>query len=82
MKAARAAYEGAWGKLTAAERGRLIAKLGLKVLDHFDELAKIEAQDTGKPMAQARADIDANRPLFRVLWRRRPTRCTATSSRS
>lgn len=43
VKAAQAAYEGAWGKLTAAERGRLIAKLALKVQDHFDELARIEA---------------------------------------
>ncbi|MBX9909455.1 MAG: aldehyde dehydrogenase family protein [Beijerinckiaceae bacterium] len=59
VKAARAAYEGAWGKLTAAERGRLIARLGLAVLDHFDELALLEARDTGKPMAQAKADIEA-----------------------
>lgn len=64
VKAARAAYEGAWGRLTAAERGRLIAKLGLKVLDNFDELARTEAQDTGKPMAQARADIEATARYF------------------
>ncbi len=64
VKAARAAYEGAWGKLTAAERGRLLTKLGARVLDHFDELATIEAQDTGKPMAQARADIEAAARYF------------------
>ncbi|MGH6782522.1 MAG: aldehyde dehydrogenase family protein, partial [Sphingomonadaceae bacterium] len=64
VKAAQAAYEGAWGKLTAAERGRLISKLALKVQDHFDELARIEAQDTGKPMAQARADIEATARYF------------------
>ena len=64
VKAAQAAYEGAWGKLTAAERGRLISKLALKVQDHFDELAKIEAQDTGKPMSQARADIEATARYF------------------
>lgn len=64
VKAARAAYEGAWGRLTAAERGRLIAKLGQKVLDRFDELAQTEAQDTGKPMAQARADIEATARYF------------------
>ncbi|MBN9438147.1 aldehyde dehydrogenase family protein [Bosea sp. (in: a-proteobacteria)] len=64
VKAAQAAYEGAWGKLTAAERGRLISKLALKVQDHFEELAKIEAQDTGKPMAQARADIEATARYF------------------
>lgn len=64
VKAARAAYDGAWGRLTAAERGRLISKLALKVHDHFDELAKTEAQDTGKPMAQARADIEATARYF------------------
>ena len=64
VKAAQAAYEGAWGKLTAAERGRLISKLALKVQDHFEELAKIEARDTGKPMAQARADIEATARYF------------------
>ncbi|WP_439498747.1 aldehyde dehydrogenase family protein [Bosea sp. (in: a-proteobacteria)] len=64
VKTARAAYEGAWGRLTAAERGRLISKLALKVQDHFDELAQIEAQDTGKPMAQAKADIDATARYF------------------
>lgn len=64
VKAARAAYDGAWGRLTAAERGRLISKLALKVYDHFDELAKTEAQDTGKPMAQARADIEATARYF------------------
>ncbi len=64
VRAARAAYEGAWGRLTAAERGRLISKLALKVQDHFEELAKIEARDTGKPMAQARADIEATARYF------------------
>lgn len=64
VKAAHAAYEGAWGKLTAAERGRLISKLALKVQDHFEELAKTEAQDTGKPMSQARADIEATARYF------------------
>lgn len=64
VRAARAAYEGAWGKLTAAERGRLISKLSVKAADHFDELARIEAQDTGKPMAQARADIEATVRYF------------------
>lgn len=58
--AARRAYEsGAWGRLTAVERGRLLSRLGLKILDHAEELAAIEARDTGKPMKQARADIRA-----------------------
>jgi aldehyde dehydrogenase (NAD+) len=65
VAAARKAFEeGAWGRLTAVERGRLMMKLGQKILDHFDELAELEARDTGKPMKQARADITAAARYF------------------
>ena len=46
-----------WGKTTAAERGRILARLGHLVLEHTDELATLEAQDVGKPYKQARADV-------------------------
>ncbi|KAI9020455.1 putative aldehyde dehydrogenase [Hyaloraphidium curvatum] len=60
VRAAREAFErGAWGKLTAVERGRLLAKWGQKVLEHHEELSVLEARDTGKPMKQAKADITA-----------------------
>ena len=59
VKAARHAFEGVWGATAAVDRGRLLSKLGGLILDHFDELAEIEARDTGKPMKQARADITA-----------------------
>jgi len=55
--AARAALSGAWGKLNATERGRLLMKIGQVVLDHHDELSQLEARDTGKPMTTARNDI-------------------------
>lgn len=58
VAAARRAFEfGPWSRLAAFERGRLLSKLGLAVLDHAEELAQLEARDTGKPMKQARADI-------------------------
>lgn len=59
VAAARRAFEGDWGRLTAAERGRLLMKWAYAVGDNFDELAALEARDTGKPMKQARADITA-----------------------
>jgi aldehyde dehydrogenase (NAD+) len=60
VKAARYAFEqGAWGRLTATDRGRLITRLSRLVEDHADELANLEALDTGKPMKQARADVAA-----------------------
>lgn len=57
VKAARAAREGAWGKMTATERGRILQKLSQKILDHHAELAQLEARDTGKPMTTAKNDI-------------------------
>ena len=60
VAAARRAFEeGAWGRLNAAERGRLLTKLGRLIEDHIEELTAIEARDTGKPMKQARADAHA-----------------------
>ncbi|MEL6571636.1 MAG: aldehyde dehydrogenase family protein [Pseudomonadota bacterium] len=59
VAAAAAALTGDWGRATAAERGRLLAKLGQLVLANVDELARLEALDVGKPLTQARADAVA-----------------------
>jgi aldehyde dehydrogenase (NAD+) len=64
VKAARTAFEGAWGRMPAFERGRLLSRMGFAILDKFDELAELEARDTGKPMKQARADITAAARYF------------------
>ena len=57
VRAARAAYEGAWGAMTATDRGRLLMKMAALIAARAEELALAEARDTGKPMGQARADI-------------------------
>ena len=60
VAAARRAFEGgAWSRLNATERGRLLSRLGRLIEDHVDELTRLEARDTGKPMKQARADAVA-----------------------
>src|SRR6201996_4191025 len=56
VEAAERALGGAWGKLTATERGRLMAKLAELIKERVDELARIEALDVGKPLKQGRAD--------------------------
>ncbi|MDB5956009.1 aldehyde dehydrogenase family protein [Ramlibacter sp.] len=56
VRAARQCFEGPWGKLSAAERGRLLMRLSLKVSACSEELAAIEQRDCGKPTKQARAD--------------------------
>ena len=57
VTAAQSAMDGVWGKTTAAERGRVLAKIGQLVLDNTEELARLEALDVGKPLTQARADV-------------------------
>jgi aldehyde dehydrogenase (NAD+) len=59
VKAARATFEGVWGRMPAVERGRLLMKLSHAVADRHDALSELEAKDTGKPLKQARADITA-----------------------
>jgi aldehyde dehydrogenase (NAD+) len=59
VTAAQTALAGAWGRMTAAERGRVLSRLGLLVLDHTEDLAALEAADVGKPLTQARADVQA-----------------------
>ena len=56
VAAARDALAGPWGRMTAAERGRLLAGMGRLVLEKADKLAQLEARDVGKPLNQARAD--------------------------
>ena len=56
VKAARSAFEGAWGKTSAEDRGRLLYQAAQILLDHVDELAELESKDTGKPMKQAKTD--------------------------
>lgn len=57
VRAARAALDASWGHTTATERGRMLLRLAQSIQDHHEELAQLEARDTGKPMTAARNDI-------------------------
>jgi len=59
VHAARTAFDGAWGRLAPAEKGRLLFALSRAILDRAAELAMIEARDCGKPLKQASADVAA-----------------------
>jgi len=57
VQAARSAFEdrsGAWRKMSASERGRLIWKLADLVEKNIDELAELETLDNGKPIFESR----------------------------
>lgn len=53
----RALWEGAWPRLSATERGRLLYRLGDLVTAHAAELAELETRDTGKIIRETRAQI-------------------------
>lgn len=57
VKAARAALSGPWGTMNLTDKGRVLVKIAQKILDHEEELAQLEARDTGKPITTARNDI-------------------------
>ena len=57
VAAARAALSGDWGRLTATDRGRILCRMGAIMLERLEPLAQLESRDTGKPIGQARNDI-------------------------
>ncbi|SEG87542.1 aldehyde dehydrogenase family protein [Marinobacterium lutimaris] len=59
VKAARRAFdEGPWPKLSFAERGAVLRKMAALISDRIDELAELEVRDNGKPLPEARWDIE------------------------
>ena len=64
VAAARKAFEGAWGRFTAIERGRLLMKLGAAIAANAPELAALESRDTGKPLKHGVADMVAAARYF------------------
>ncbi len=66
VAAARAAFP-AWAALAASERGRLLYKLVEKMEACFDELAELEAIDTGHPIKDTRF-LDVPRTLLNFRY--------------
>jgi aldehyde dehydrogenase (NAD+) len=69
VKAARHAFEhGAWRKMPASERGRLLNRLADLIEQNADELARLESLDNGKPYKIAKAvDVAATVGCFRYF---------------
>src|SRR6202050_2001061 len=68
VRAARAAFEGPWSRMSPSERGRIIWRIGDLILEHADELAQLESLDNGKPFAVARAaDVPLAADLFHYM---------------
>jgi betaine-aldehyde dehydrogenase len=59
VRAARAAFDG-WAGLTGTKRGRILREAARLLRASRDRLARMEVEDTGKPIAEAMAvDIDS-----------------------
>jgi acyl-CoA reductase-like NAD-dependent aldehyde dehydrogenase len=63
VAAARAAQP-AWAALSPRQRGQHLFAVATLVRRHADELARTESLDTGKPLAQARADVEVTAEYF------------------
>ncbi len=54
VAAARAALSGPWGQMSARDRGRLVWKLGERLTEKIDEVARLETLHNGKPITESR----------------------------
>jgi betaine-aldehyde dehydrogenase len=56
--ATNAFEDGPWRRMSARERGRILTKASFLVRERHEELATLEARNGGKPIGNARAEID------------------------
>ncbi len=64
VRAARRAFrEGPWPRLNAAERSRMLDRMGDLIEQHQQELARLETLDTGKPIRES-LEIDIPRAAY------------------
>ncbi|MGH2629181.1 MAG: aldehyde dehydrogenase family protein [Actinomycetota bacterium] len=62
--ATRAFEEGAWPRLSARERGRVLTTASFTIRERQEDLARLEARNGGKPIDSARAEIDIVANVF------------------
>jgi len=65
VDAAHTALESrAWGGAPPAERGRIMMRIAHTLRDRAEELATLESRDNGKPLKQARTDVQVAARYF------------------
>jgi aldehyde dehydrogenase (NAD+) len=65
VRAARKSFESGWGKLSGADRARILWRAGELLNERVEELARLEAIDTGKPIGNARmVDVPRSADTF------------------
>ncbi|EFX81983.1 hypothetical protein DAPPUDRAFT_302871 [Daphnia pulex] len=63
VKSCEEAYK-SWSLLSGFERGKLISSLGQKILENQETLAQLEVENNGKPIWEARLDIQSCADCF------------------
>jgi aldehyde dehydrogenase (NAD+) len=65
VRSAQAAMDSAtWGGIAPAERGRIMQRIAQALRDRAEELATLESRDNGKPLRQARTDVQVAARYF------------------
>ncbi|HEY7284801.1 MAG TPA: aldehyde dehydrogenase family protein [Vicinamibacterales bacterium] len=65
VAAARAALGGPWGAMSARDRGRLVWKIGERLMARADEIARLETLHNGKPIFESRQiEVPASAECF------------------
>ncbi|HSC14992.1 MAG TPA: aldehyde dehydrogenase family protein [Gammaproteobacteria bacterium] len=54
----------AWGGIAPAERGRIMWRIAQAIRERAEELATLESRDNGKPLRQARTDVQVAARYF------------------
>lgn len=58
-----------WSRTPTARRAELLSALAARIVEDRDRLARLESEDTGKPLTQARADVDVCARYFQFYGR-------------
>lgn len=65
VQAARTALESrGWGDILPAARGRILLRIAQAIRERVEELANLESRDNGKPLRQARNDVQVAARYF------------------
>jgi aldehyde dehydrogenase (NAD+) len=62
--AQRALESKSWGGMAPAERGRIMIRIAQALRERTEELATLESRDNGKPLRQARTDVQVAARYF------------------
>ncbi len=76
VSAARAAYDGAWGAMSAAERGRILARLSMLISSRHEESPRSKRATPASRSSRRAPTPPASRTISSST-RAPPTSCTA-----